>query len=275
MRACALLLVIGASAAIAVLACDPGTGTATQAAATKDEGGVDRAEECVTCHMPEYRATKHPPHAGAKPTACGVCHTQDAWSPSVLVHEWPLTGAHVKTDCFACHGGTPTVFAGTPRACVGCHRADFDRSDFPGHADFPTTCADCHTTTKWKPATKPTQHPTPTSTSTATPTSAATATPTHSGTTPRAPTSPPVSRTPVQAHPESAFPIKSGNHAGIDCQQCHSLGGTNSKANTSCVHCHARSKYDGIHARVRNYPQGAAAPNFCVDCHSHGTRSRN
>ena len=259
---------------------------------------ADLAEECVTCHMPEYRATKHPPHAGVKPTTCGVCHTQDGWSPSVLVHEWPLTGAHVKLDCFACHKGTPTVFRGTPGKCVGCHRDDFDRSDFPGHADFPTTCADCHTTTKWKPATKPSQHAVTPPAATASAagstdggahvpppatTAHATATATHTGTAPTStapvpvpvptPTTPAPPAPPARPHPEAAFAIKSGNHAGIDCQQCHSLGGVNSKANTSCVHCHARTKYDGKHTRVRSYPQGAAPANFCVGCHTGGTRS--
>ena len=115
--------------------------------------------DCASCHMPEYRHADHPVHVNVKPTTCAVCHSQESWHPSVLHHEWwPLTGAHEKAECKYCHTGTPAVFEGTPKACVGCHRKDYDGSKFPGHSTFPTTCADCHSTVAWKPATrKPTE----------------------------------------------------------------------------------------------------------------------
>ena len=46
------------------------------------------------------------------------------------------------------------------------------------------------------------------------------------------------------------------------------------RANTNGVQCHARSRFDGVHAGVRQYPQGAAAPNFCVRCLTRGSGSR-
>jgi hypothetical protein len=38
---------------------------------------------------------------------------------------------------------------------VSCHQPDFTRAQTPNHtqAQFPTTCATCHTTTAWQPAT--------------------------------------------------------------------------------------------------------------------------
>jgi hypothetical protein len=105
--------------------------------------------------MPEYLEAKKPVHAGVRPTACAVCHSQQSWKPSVFDHPWPLTGAHAKARCAGCHVGQPAVYAGTSKLCVGCHRDDYDRSEYPGHTRFATTCADCHSTTAWKPASKP------------------------------------------------------------------------------------------------------------------------
>jgi hypothetical protein len=41
------------------------------------------------------------------------------------------------------------VYRGTPRDCVGCHRANYDRTTSPSHlaAGFPTTCENCHRAT--------------------------------------------------------------------------------------------------------------------------------
>ena len=107
--------------------------------------------ECAACHLADYRSVTHPPHAGVKPTKCAVCHASYEWRPSRLEHAFPLTGAHAQASCFGCHRGTPAVFEGTPKACVACHRADYDRSTFPGHSRFPLTCDDCHSTSAWKP----------------------------------------------------------------------------------------------------------------------------
>ena len=147
---------------LAVAACAPNDGGAPT---TSADGGVavtDKGGACATCHMAEYEQVREPVHVGAKPTTCTVCHTQDAWRPAAIHHEWwPLTGAHLGTpspQCSWCHKGTPVVFKGTPKACVGCHREDYDASTFPEHQTFPTTCGDCHTTAAgWRPA----KHPPP------------------------------------------------------------------------------------------------------------------
>jgi hypothetical protein len=113
------------------------------------------ANACARCHMPEYLEAKQPVHVGVRPTACAVCHSQRAWAPSVFDHPWPLTGAHAGARCAGCHVGQPPLYVGTSKLCVGCHRDDYDRSDYPGHERFARTCADCHSTTAWKPARKP------------------------------------------------------------------------------------------------------------------------
>lgn len=124
-------------------------------ASASENPSAGPAGECATCHLHEYRATRHPLHVGTKPTTCGICHGTEAWHPSTVQHPWPLTGAHATATCFYCHEGSPPVFRGTAKECVGCHRKDYDTSPFPGHSRFPTTCADCHSTAAWKPAARP------------------------------------------------------------------------------------------------------------------------
>ncbi len=292
-------------AALAAGAC----GARAHDAQTRQAAGA-----CANCHLPEYQAAKNPPHAGVRPTACAVCHTQQAWRPSVFDHPYPLLGAHAKARCAACHVGQPPVYAGTSKQCVGCHRDDYDRSEYPGHDRFATTCDDCHSTTAWKPARKPQQEvaaqqpaappPQPTArgktaakpaahkTAPAPSPPSAAKRPKPAGTsvapsTPPAapqarapqPSTPPPARAQIPAppspvHPENRFPIKSGAHEGIGCRTCHDQGGTMGKNDTDCVQCHKRAKYDDVHARVRDYPRGAAAPNFCLNCHATGRRSR-
>jgi hypothetical protein len=104
---------------------------------------------CAGCHMADYQGARE--HPGVKPTTCGVCHLQESWHPQWLEHPWALTGKHVGLDCFKCHTGSPAVFEGTPKECVGCHRAEYDRT--PGHKErFPVTCDECHSTFVWKTA---------------------------------------------------------------------------------------------------------------------------
>ena len=155
--------------------------------ATREEGPAatrDDPNACASCHMRDYDGAKH--HSGVKPTACGVCHTQERWHPTRLAHDfWALDGAHAKETCFDCHKGTPVVFRGTSKDCISCHQADDDKANaaLTWHRPFATTCADCHTTTAWKPSfhvdpTKAVPSATATTTATATATAIPTAKPT-------------------------------------------------------------------------------------------------
>ncbi|MEO8797867.1 MAG: hypothetical protein ABI551_08285 [Polyangiaceae bacterium] len=164
---------------------------------------------CVSCHMPEFVATKKPPHEGARPTSCGVCHTQSSWHPARIDHPvYALTGAHLKVaedralagtenqvKCLWCHRGDAATFAGTKTDCNFCHAEDQATATFPGHAAFQVTCQDCHSTDAWKPARHP-QAPPPDATAPATPTPAA---PTAATPLKKAPTKPPKTVTPKPA----------------------------------------------------------------------------
>jgi hypothetical protein len=117
-------------------------------------------QQCVVCHRDEYAATTKPPHQEVQfPETCGDCHTETAWSPAKFVHPFPLVGAHAAAGCKSCHGDPPK-YDGLATDCVGCHKADYDSSPYPGHQTFPTTCDDCHNTLAWKPA-SPVAHPFP------------------------------------------------------------------------------------------------------------------
>jgi hypothetical protein len=117
-----------------------------------DPPKYDLSTECVGCHQKDYDSSPYPGHQ-TFPTTCDSCHNTLAWKPaSPVEHPWPLTGAHSTTPCQSCHVGNPPVYQGTPKDCVGCHKADYDSSPWPGHQSFPTTCNKCHSTFAWKPA---------------------------------------------------------------------------------------------------------------------------
>jgi hypothetical protein len=131
-------------------------------AACHESGGatlrfVNTPVECEACHRDDYARTTNPDHVAASfPTDCAQCHSPYSWGGSAFNHAltgFPLTGAHLGMDCRECHAGF--AFAGTPSACVGCHRAEYDAATQPAHvaAGFPTECASCHSTNAWQPAT--------------------------------------------------------------------------------------------------------------------------
>ncbi len=102
--------------------------------------GLDTA--CVSCHL------KDDAHNGQFGTQCEQCHVPDAWDRVTFDHNqtnFPLDGAHVNVPCKSCHVGGQ--YAGTPTECVACHpEPDVHKGQFG------TACAECHTTTAWKPA---------------------------------------------------------------------------------------------------------------------------
>lgn len=84
---------------------------------------------CVSCHQDV--------HLGQVGTACESCHTlkQAKFAVETFAHDrttFPLTGAHEKTTCRACHTketttfpasfGTATRLKGFGQSCVSCHR---------------------------------------------------------------------------------------------------------------------------------------------------------
>jgi hypothetical protein len=99
-------------------------------------------QDCYSCHRTDD------PHETRFGADCAACHTTEGWEGATFDHDlssFPLTGAHVNVDCEACH--TNAQFAGLSSQCVACH-AD---PDFHLGA-FSASCADCHSTTAWLPA---------------------------------------------------------------------------------------------------------------------------
>lgn len=111
--------------------------------------------QCSGCHLTDFQSTTDPDHElTGLPTACEACHSTTAWRPASLDHDqfWPLRGKHTAASCESCHVGG--VYAGTARACVGCHQANYNGTTDPNHIaeQFPTTCEACHSESGWKPA---------------------------------------------------------------------------------------------------------------------------
>ncbi len=110
---------------------------------------------CVGCHLDEYNSTTDPNHSNEQfSTDCTICHTEDAWEPSTLNHDFfPLTAGHDGLDCTECH--TTGNYTDASPECVSCHQTDYDNTSDPNHTDagFSTDCASCHTTNPgWTPA---------------------------------------------------------------------------------------------------------------------------
>jgi len=107
--------------------------------------------DCVGCHQTDYNRTQNPNHAAAGfPTTCEICHrptdAQFRGSTGGFNHNsiFQLVGTHATLQCQSCHRNS--VYRGTPRDCVGCHQADYNRTQNPNHAaaGFPTSCETCH-----------------------------------------------------------------------------------------------------------------------------------
>lgn len=124
------------------------------------QAGVYRGLDptCRGCHLHTVEDQRpHPDHTKDLVFLhCETCHSVLGWRPAHLDHDrfWPLTGKHRATTCDACHAaGQP--YAAAPSQCVDCHRKDAVRANTstPGHDQYGTGCAACHTTASWLGAT--------------------------------------------------------------------------------------------------------------------------
>ena len=113
---------------------------------------------CISCH--EHNKNDMDDEHGDvggyiyESQACLECHpagnAEDGFNHNLS--NFPLTGAHITTQCADCH---QTSYAGTPSECSACHMADFNETSNPNHTqiNLGTDCASCHTTQpEWKPA---------------------------------------------------------------------------------------------------------------------------
>lgn len=117
-----------------------------------DWGWVGLEQSCVSCHDDAHR--------GALDRNCTTCHDARRWSPAPRFDhaktQYPLTGAHEKTKCAACHQASTLRLAsdrrGRPiplyrplqhRECTSCH-------EDPHRAKLGASCSGCHVTSSWK-----------------------------------------------------------------------------------------------------------------------------
>lgn len=115
--------------------------------------------ECVSCHEKNYNEAKRPDHIILNFSKnCGDCHTIKAisWTGERAFHNrtgFPLTGAHQIISCDKCHIDWKFDVL-IPTDCYPCHRIQYENAKNPNHltAGFPTTCATCHTSSGWRPA---------------------------------------------------------------------------------------------------------------------------
>ncbi|MBI5838421.1 MAG: hypothetical protein HZB25_14385 [Candidatus Eisenbacteria bacterium] len=211
------------------------------------------SSDCYSCHKPDFDATASPAHVSSGfPTTCVSCHGTAAWKPSSFNHQataFPLSGAHLATQCTQCHGSPWTA---KPAAdCYSCHKSNYDVTAAPPHASsgIQTNCAGCHVTAAWKPTGF-----------------------NHSGT----PFPLTGAHTAVQCVTCHGTPWKTG--MAMDCYSCHRADYTAAASPphvagglpTTCTTCHNTTSWgDGSfnHASTGFALTGAHAANTCVQCH--------
>jgi hypothetical protein len=113
---------------------------------------------CISCHEHNQQEMndKHQSVQGYlyESNACLSCHP-DGSKGNAFNHNnsaFPLTGAHLTTNCQDCH---TTGYQGTPTECVACHQVHYNNTTNPNHLQLglSTDCNTCHTTEpEWKPA---------------------------------------------------------------------------------------------------------------------------
>ncbi len=278
----------------------PLTGAHVGAACTSchNDGVYDgKSTACYSCHQAKY-ASASPPHNNTSfPQAqCGTCHSTSTWQNGLFNHsltKFPLTGAHVSTDCASCHGDG--VYAGKSMDCYSCHQSKY-ASATPTHTAtaFPTNaCKTCHSTSTWVTTFNHSTTSFPltgahvgaactschgdgvydgksTACYSCHASTYASATPTHNNTSfPQAQCGTCHSTSTWQNglfnHSLTQFPL-TGAHVSTTCVQCH---GDNVYAgkSTACYSCHAST-----YATATPVHTAAAFPtNACATCHSTST----
>jgi hypothetical protein len=118
---------------------------------------------CVSCHQTDYNNAKTPvDHPGANfPLTCDTCHDTIVWTDGKFNHSstgFTLDGFHATMQCTQCHNATYGNYNITSNSCILCHLTDFNGTNNPPHAGFPSTAQSCvttchHTTTDWTGAT--------------------------------------------------------------------------------------------------------------------------
>ena len=112
---------------------------ATRTTSTRARRATASAATARTTTGRRTRTTRRP---ASRPRASRATSRRRRRGRTTFNHSsiFPLVGVHATQACAACHKNN--VYKGTPRDCVGCHRADYEQTTNPNHAaaGFPTTC---------------------------------------------------------------------------------------------------------------------------------------
>ena len=90
---------------------------------------VEAASNCMSCHTDI--------HKGEVGDNCLRCHDTQAWQIPDMVERhqqtrFPLLGRHATATCQSCHSDFANhQYAGTPTACIGCHRNEYQETKNP------------------------------------------------------------------------------------------------------------------------------------------------
>ena len=214
--------------------------------------------ECVSCHERDYGSTLNPGHKAAGfPLDCTVCHSPSAptFAGARFDHStFQRVGQHATLACDNCHRSG--VYKGTPRECVGCHQADYQRTQSPNHAAaaFPTTCDSCHRSTdsSWRGASfNHTQH--------------------------YPLVGPHATQTCQSCHKNSVYKGTSRVCAGChltNYQRTTSPNHTSAGFPTTCESCHRNTDNSWLGATFNHSPsyplRGAHGTAACASCHRNG-----
>ena len=98
--------------------------------------------QCQSCHQDTFHQRRLGPD-------CASCHSPRAWlqwhfDHSLQTH-FPLTGAHIKVECHACHSQPVSAKPILDAACITCHRKDDVH-----RGSFGPNCQQCHSTTTFR-----------------------------------------------------------------------------------------------------------------------------
>ncbi|MCF6269185.1 MAG: hypothetical protein L3J41_05725 [Melioribacteraceae bacterium] len=257
--------------------------------------------ECFSCHENEYtNALDH--LAQSFPKECEMCHNSVTWIETTFDHNatnFPLTGAHITSNCSDCHSAG---YSNISTECSSCHQTDFDNSTNPSHQTLGLSieCAVCHTTNPgWVPAEFPEHnnyfellgaHAAIASNCVDCHNNDYNNTPTdcvgcheadYNNTTNPSHSALQFSTTCDDCHSVNAwapatfdhdgiyFPIYSGEHKDEwnECSDCHTT--QNNYAQFSCIDCHEhnQTEMDSEHKDIAGYVYESIA---CFDCHPTG-----
>ncbi len=256
--------------------------------------------DCASCHLDDYNQTTDPDHAASGyPLTCQDCHGFVAFDQAAIFSHAGISSGcadcHLDdyqrtTDpdhevegfalsCEDCHTGFHTwsgadfTHVGITDNCASCHLPEYQATRDPNHQAllFPTSCEDCHSGfTTWSGATFSHTGITANCSSCHLSDYQASANPRHAAAG--------FAQTCEDCHTSTTtwngarydghlFPIYSGAHRNMDCNECHQ---TNTNYNVfSCTHCHEhrQSSMDDKHRGENGYVWLSSA---CYNCHPDG-----